>query len=181
MLGRPVRSILRAPRLGPKLVSARPDETTREAARRMAENCCGGLLVMEDGRALGLFSERDLLARVVAEGRDPDRTPVREVMTTDLQTIDADEPVSSAIRRMDEGGFRHLLVVEGDHVLGLLSTRDIPVLELGRMAGELHERHRLAARAWQDSLPPSFVGRGDRPPAGREGVPVGGVKWSNAA
>ena len=66
MPGRPVRSILRGTRLGPKLVSARPDETARDAARRMTENCCGGLLVIEDGRMLGLFTERDLLARVVA-------------------------------------------------------------------------------------------------------------------
>jgi CBS domain-containing protein len=148
MSGRSVRSIIRRRRLGPKLISARPDETAREAAKRMAENCCGSVLVMEDDRMLGIFTERDLLARVVAAGRNPAQAKVREVMTTDIQTIEAGEPVEEAIRRMDEGGFRHLPVVEGERVLGIVSARDIPILELGRMAEELHERHRLAERIW---------------------------------
>jgi CBS domain-containing protein len=114
----------------------------------MAENCCGSVLVMEDDRMLGIFTERDLLARVVAAGRNPTQAKVREVMTTDVQIIEAGEPVEEAIRRMDEGGFRHLPVVEGERVLGVVSTRDIPILELGRMAEELHERHRLAERLW---------------------------------
>src|SRR4051794_35214950 len=148
MPGRPVRSILGRRRLGPVLVSAGPDETARDAARRMAETCRGSLLIVEDGRALGLFTERDLLERVVAAGRDPDRTRLREVMRADFETIDAGAPVAEAVRRMDEGGLRHLPVVEGDRVLGVLSNRDIPVLELGSMARELHERHRLAEGAW---------------------------------
>ena len=148
MPGRSVRSIIRRRRLGPKLISAHPDETAREAAKRMAENCCGSVLVMEDDRMLGIFTERDLLARVVAAGRNPAQAKVREVMTTDVQAIEAAEPVEEAIRRMDEGGFRHLPVVEGGRVLGIVSARDIPILELGRMAEELHERHRLAERIW---------------------------------
>ena len=145
---RPVRSLLGRRRLGPALVAAGPDETAREAARRMVETCRGGLLVVEDGRALGLFTERDLLERVVAAGRDPAATRLREVMRADFETIDAEAPVAEAVRRMDEGGLRHLPVVEGDRVVGVLSSRDIPVLELGSMALELHERHRLSERAW---------------------------------
>jgi CBS domain-containing protein len=107
---RPVRSILGRRRLGPVLVSAGPDETAREAAVRMAETCRGNLLVVEDGRALGLFTERDLLERVVAAGRDPARTRLREVMRADFETIAAEAPVAEAVRRMDEGGLRHLPV-----------------------------------------------------------------------
>ena len=147
MPGRPVRSILHRRRFCPGLVSAGPNETARDGARRMAEARCGSVLVVDDGRMLGIFTERDLLVRVVAAGLDPDRTPLGEVMTADPGTIGADEPVEEAVRRMDEGGLRHLPVVEGDgSVLGVLSTRDIPVLELGRMAGELHEQRRLAER-----------------------------------
>jgi CBS domain-containing protein len=145
---RSVRSILRRRRLGPAIVAARPDETVREAAVRMAQNCRASVLVVEDDRVLGLFTERDVLVRVVGAGRDPAATRLREVMTADPETIGADEPVAEAVRRMDEGGVRHLPVVDGGQVLGVLSTRDIPVLELGRLAEELHERHRLAERAW---------------------------------
>ncbi len=141
---RPVRSILGRRRLGPVLVAAGPDETARDAARRMAETCRGNLLVVEDGRALGLFTERDLLERVVAAGRDPAHTRLRVVMRADFETIDAEAPVAEAVRRMDEGGLRHLPVVEGDRVLGVLSSRDIPALELGYAAEQLHERRRPA-------------------------------------
>ena len=142
MPDRPVRAILGRRRLGPALVAAGPDETARDAARRMAENCRGNLLVVEDGRVLGLFTERDLLERVVAAGRDPARTRLHEVMTAEPATIEADAPVWEAILRMDADGLRHLVVIEGDRVLGVLSNRDIPVLELGAAAGELHERRR---------------------------------------
>ncbi len=144
---RPVRSVLRS-RLGPALVTAGPEETVRAAAERMAENCCGSVLVMQGERLLGIFTERDLLVRVVAADLDPTATRLSEVMTKDVETIGAEEPVREAIRRMDEGCFRHLPVVLGGRVLGVLSSRDIPVLELGRMAEELERRHRLAERIW---------------------------------
>jgi CBS domain-containing protein len=143
-----VRSILHRRRSAPDLISAYPDETVLDAARHMAENCCGSVLVMEDGHLLGIFTERDLLMRVVVAGLDPARTPVREVMTTDPETIGDDELVDQAIRRMDEGGFRHLVVVDGGRVLGVLSTRDIPALAQGRMAKEIDGRHRLMERIW---------------------------------
>jgi CBS domain-containing protein len=145
---RPVRSVLGRRRLGPALVAAGPDETAREAARRMAETCRGNLLVVEDGRALGLFTERDLLERVVAAGRDPAGTRLREVMRADFETIDAEAPVAEAVRRMDEGGLRHLPVVEDGRVVGVLSNRDIPVLELGHAAEKLHERRGNGSAAY---------------------------------
>ena len=139
MRERPVRSILRRRRLGPALVTAGPEETVCAAAKRMAENSCGSILVMDEGRMAGIFTERDVMVRVVAAGRDPAKTKLREVMTADPDTIGADEPVTTAVRRMDEGAYRHLPVVEGGEVVGVLSIRDIPVLELGRMAEELDE------------------------------------------
>ena len=103
-----VRSILHRRRFCPGgLVSAGPNETARDGARRMAEARCGSVLVVDDGRMLGIFTERDLLVRVVAEGRDPARTPLGEVMTAEPATIGADEPVEEAVRRMAEGGLRH--------------------------------------------------------------------------
>ena len=69
-------------------------------------------------------------------------------MTADPETIGAEEPVEDAVRRMDAGAFRHLVVVDGGRVLGVVSTRDIPALTTGRMAKELDQRHRLAERVW---------------------------------
>jgi CBS domain-containing protein len=69
-------------------------------------------------------------------------------MTRGPETIGVDTPVRDAVRRMDEGAFRHLPVVDAGRVVGVLSARDIPVLELGRMADELDRRHRLAERLW---------------------------------
>ena len=148
MPGRPVRAILHRRRSGPDLVSARPDETVCAAAKRMAEQGCGSILVTEHERLLGIFTERDLLVRVAAASLDLAATTLREVMTADPETIDAEEPVEEAVRRMDEGAFRHLVVVSGGRVLGVVSTRDIPALTMGRMAKELDQRHRLAERVW---------------------------------
>ena len=145
---RPVRSILHRRRSGPDLVSARPDETVRDAAERMAEQGCGSILIIEDERLLGIFTERDLLVRVAAAGLELTTTRLRDVMTADPETIGAEEPVEEAVRRMDEGTFRHLVVVSGGRVLGVVSTRDIPALTMGRMAKELDKRHRLAERVW---------------------------------
>lgn len=150
MSERPVRTILARPRRArAALVTAGPGEAVRVAAQRMAERRCGSVLVMDDDqRLLGIFTERDLLVRVVAAGRDPGGTPLAAVMTREPTTIDIDEPVEDAVRRMDEGAFRHLPVVEGGRVVDVLSLRDVPILDLGRMADELDQRHRLAERIW---------------------------------
>jgi CBS domain-containing protein len=142
---RPIREMLERDR---RVVRAAPEDTVHAAAQLMAENGCGSILVMEGERLLGIFTERDLLVRVVAAGLESARTKIRDIMSTDLETIRAEEPVAEAVRRMDEGGFRHLPVLDGDHVLGVVSARDIPVLVIGKMADELDRRHRLTERAW---------------------------------
>ena len=126
----------------------RPDDTIREAAARMAEHRCGSILVCADEKLHGIFTERDLLARVVAGGRDPARTQLVEVMTPDPATIEAAEPVAEAARRMGEGRFRHLPVLEGGHVLGVISLRDVPIEVIARLHPEIEQRHALAERIW---------------------------------
>lgn len=146
---RSVRTILgRARRGRDNLVTARPDETVADAARRMAERSCGSILVLDRDLLLGIFTERDLLVRVVAPGRDPGATPLAEVMTAEPETIDIDESVVDAVRRMDEGSFRHLPVLDAGRVVDVISVRDVPILQIGRMAEELDKRHRLAERLW---------------------------------
>ncbi len=144
MAKRRVREILQRDR---PLVG-RPNDTVRAAAARMAAHRCGSILVCEDEKLRGIFTERDLLARVVAHGRDPATTRLAEVMTPDPDTIGAAEPVAEAVRRMDEGCYRHLPVLEGGRVVGVVSLRDVPLSVLARLEPELEQRHALAERLW---------------------------------
>ena len=141
---RPVRSILRR-RPGPALVTAQPDETVRAAAERMSANSCGSILVMEgEEYLLGIFTERDLLVRVVAAGLDPAVTRLRSVMTRDVETIGAEEPVWEAVRRMDEGGFRHLPVLDRNRLVGMMSIRDAIGREIEIFEQDCQEKEAIA-------------------------------------
>jgi CBS domain-containing protein len=114
----------------------------------MAERCCGSILVCDGDRLRGIFTERDLLARVVAAGCDPAQTRLAEVMTPDPETIEGAESVIEAVRRMDEGCYRHLPVLEGGSIVGVVSMRDVPMSVLARVEPELEQRHALAERLW---------------------------------
>jgi len=105
-------------------VTAAPSETVAEVARRMSARKVGAVLVVKDGELCGLFSERDLLSRVVAQERDPRATEVGEVATRDVVTIDADAPLRSVLQVFTENRFRHLPVLRDGKPVGILSTRD---------------------------------------------------------
>jgi CBS domain-containing protein len=109
-------------------VTDAPDDTLAEAASKMWHQQTGSLLVMESDKLIGIVTERDLL-RVVGEGRDPKSVNLRDVMTTDLVTIDPDESIQSAAQIMFEKWFRHLPVVGKDgNVAGVISLRDLLTL-----------------------------------------------------
>lgn len=129
-------------------LTARRADSVRDATVRMAEHACSSILICEGGKLLGIFTERDLLVRVVAAGLDPDRTKLEEVMSADPDTIDGGESVVEAIRRMDEFNYRHLPVMENGKVLGVVSVRDLPFEDLVSMQPELEKRHTLAERMW---------------------------------
>jgi CBS domain-containing protein len=107
-----------------RLLKLPPQATVREAAQRMSQRDVRSVLVMEEGRLLGIFTGTDLIARVVAPGRDPNRTLLHAVMTENPQTVPPEETAIEALRRMQDGGFRHLPVVENGAVVGILSRRD---------------------------------------------------------
>ncbi len=98
--------------------------TVREASRLMAEQRVGAVLVVEGSSLRGIFTERDALNRVLAEARDPDATRLSEVMTGNLVTLGPKAAAVDALRLMREIGFRHLPVVEDDHIYGIISLRD---------------------------------------------------------
>jgi CBS domain-containing protein len=99
--------------------------TVRDAVRVMALRNIGSVLIMEDAVLQGIFTERDLLRRVVGRDLDPARTPVAEVMTVDPVTIGAGQSAAEAAVKMREGRFRHLPIVDADGaVVAVLSQRD---------------------------------------------------------
>ena len=106
------------------MVTAAPHETVAEVAKRMSSNRVGAVLLVEGNTLRGLFSERDLLTRVVQANRDPAQTKVADVATRDVVTIDANAPVKDVLQIFREKKFRHLPVVRDSHPVGILSTRD---------------------------------------------------------
>ena|SRR5207237_7804419 len=139
MSQRPIRSLIASQ----NPVIAEADMTIAEAARRMKDRRVGALLVLREGRLAGIFTERDALFRVIAEGRDPAKTRLAEVMSANPRTIAPDRPFGHALHLMHEGGFRHVPVVEEGKPLGVVSARDALGPELEAFVSELDERERI--------------------------------------
>lgn len=107
-----------------RLVHVEPDTTVRAAIRRMAEAGVGSVAVCEGTRLVGIFTERDVL-RLAGETADLDRLPVADAMTRDVVTVSADADILAAARLMGERRVRHLPVVEGENLLGMVGIRDV--------------------------------------------------------
>jgi CBS domain-containing protein len=102
-----------------------PGQTVAEAVALMREKRVGCLLVCRDDRVVGIFTERDLMRKVLAAGK-PLSLPVAEVMTADPVQVHRKEPIGAVIRRMEEGGYRHLPVVDdAGRPVGVLSVKRI--------------------------------------------------------
>jgi CBS domain-containing protein len=125
------------------VVTASPGTTVAEAAVLMKRRKVGALIVVDGGRLAGIFTERDALFRVVAEGRDPQTTRLADVMTRDCQTIGPDKPLGHALHTMYEGGFRHVPVVENGTPVGMVSARDALGPELQAFESELVKRDHI--------------------------------------
>lgn len=120
MPGRIISSIIK----NQKLVTVPPNATVTAAAKLMQETRIGALLVVEGNALAGIFTERDALFRVLAAGRDPERTQIGDVMTANPQTVESSRPLGHALYMMHEGGYRHVPVVEGGKPVGMVSARD---------------------------------------------------------
>lgn len=119
------------------VVSVHRDATVAEAAKAMAAANKGAVLIVGERTLHGIFTERDLLNRVVAMGLDPSGTPVESVMTTSLVVGRPDESHLTALSRMSAARCRHLPVVEGDTVLGVVSRRDCMRVDVQQLESEL--------------------------------------------
>jgi CBS domain-containing protein len=129
MLTRPVAVLIR----NQVVLALPPDATVRTACQRMRERYVGSVVVADErNHLLGIFTERDAVCRVLAEGRDADHTTVAKVMTTEVATVAPQATALEALRLMQDGGFRHVPVVAAGRVVGIVSYTDF--------RGQEHER-----------------------------------------
>jgi CBS domain-containing protein len=119
VFSQPIRSIMERR----KFVTALPTTSVREASELMAKKQVGAVLVVEKGRLLGIFSERDAVFRVIARGLDPSETPLAQVMTPEPKTVKPSNTFGYAMTLMHEGGFRHLPVIDDGKPVGIVSAR----------------------------------------------------------
>jgi|WetSurMetagenome_2_1015567.scaffolds.fasta_scaffold193678_2 CBS domain-containing protein len=110
---------------GRSLVFATPDMTVLDAATLMNKHKIGAVVVLEKGELRGIFSERDILNKVIVAGRDPRTTKVSEMMTRDVVVADASDTYEECLARMKKIGCRHLPIVEKDNLIGIVSIRDL--------------------------------------------------------
>ena len=112
-------------------------QTVFDVAHAMVDRNIGAVPVLRDGLLIGIFSERNLMKRVVVEGRDPRTTRVDEVMTEDPLTVTPDESLENCMLLMRRHGFRHLPVCEGKELRGIVSLRDILLHDLSEKDHEV--------------------------------------------
>lgn len=135
-----VRDILA--RKGSDVITMAPGDSVLDAARTMNREGIGGVLVSDAGVLRGIFTERDVLRRVVAEGRDPAATALREVMTTALVTCGPDTGVDTCAAVMTERRLRHLPVVDDRGLCGLVTIGDLLAFQVGDQQATIEELHR---------------------------------------
>jgi CBS domain-containing protein len=105
--------------------SCDPSTTAVEAAKVMASENVGSVPVVKDGQLVGLVTDRDLVVRVLAEGRDPNSTTLGEIASGDLETVSPDDDLDTVLRKMASSQVRRLPVVEGDQLVGIVAQADV--------------------------------------------------------
>jgi CBS domain-containing protein len=128
----------------PPLLTICRTESVSAAAAAMAQAATGSILVVDaDGDLQGIFTERDVLGKVVGAGRDPDQTPVGEVMTAELISCRPDTPLTQAQRLMLQHNIRHLPIVDGARPWAVLSSRDVQLHHMAAMQGVAQKLHNI--------------------------------------
>jgi len=116
--------------VGQDLVTVNSRVPVSEAARVMAARHIGAVPIADGDRLVGIFSERDALTRIVAAGRDPASTPIGEVMSSELVVAHTDESCETCLERMRQAHIRHLIVLDGERMAGIVSMRDLMAVDL---------------------------------------------------
>ena len=131
---RPIRAL---PTLK-QAVRVAPSASIRQSVELMNERGIGCVLVVEDDRLVGIFTERDVLTRVITGGRDIDSTPIGEVMTRDPECLTLDDGIAYALNMMSDGGFRHIPLVDADgRPTGVVAMRNVVDYMVDLFPGEV--------------------------------------------
>ena len=140
MLRRIIPDVIR----GRQVVYLGGQATARQAAKLMRKHNVGAVLIIEDEALKGILTVNDMTYRVIAKGLDPDKTLLGEVMSPGPDTVSSDTTAIDALRLMQDGDYRHLPVVDGGRVLGLVSRRDFHGVEKARLDDETTLWERIA-------------------------------------
>lgn len=124
---------------GREIYTCLETQTVGEICRYMSERKIGAVAVMRGKELVGIFTERDVMARVVAQGRDAWNTKVGDVMTHNPWVIPPNETIENCLLLMSKHGFRHLPVCEGDVPVGMISIRDLLVHEINEKDEEVRQ------------------------------------------
>lgn len=120
-MGQAIRDVMT-----PDPVCVDPHETAADAARRMREVESGAILVAEDGHLRGMLTDRDIVVRAIAQGRDPRQVEVREICSSDIEALRPDDDADRAVQLMRERHIRRIPIVDGeDHPVGIVSIGDL--------------------------------------------------------
>jgi CBS domain-containing protein len=127
-----------------ELIAALPDTLVCDAAQQMREAHVGALAVVQEGSLIGIFTERDALNRIVAEGLSPQGLTLKEVMTIRPTALDANSPFDHALHLMFENDCHHVPVIENGHPVGIVSAREAFGLEMVQFEHELEQREDIS-------------------------------------
>jgi CBS domain-containing protein len=116
-----------------------PNATVADAAKVMAQGDVGPVPIVQDGRLVGIVTDRDIVVRVVAEGRDPNATTVKEIASTELVTVSPGDDLDEALNLLAARQVRRLPVVEGERLVGIVAQADIARLGKDKKTGEVVE------------------------------------------
>ena len=139
MFGQRIRSVMEQK----KVLTAPPDTSVSMAAQLMATRNVGAVMVVEQERLVGIFTERDAVYRVIARGRDAQTTRLADVMTTTPQTVDPDKSYGYALLIMHENGIRHVPVIENGKPIGIVSSRNAMDPDMEEFISEAERRKHI--------------------------------------
>jgi len=117
-----------------QIITCEPDVTVLQAAKIMAKNDVGCLIVVDEGKAVGIVTERDLLKKVTATGMSPSRARVSKIMSSPVLTVNPGDSVRRVAKLMRDNNIRRLVVVSGGKLRGVITVRDITDAIIGTMA-----------------------------------------------